>query len=82
MFTSEVFKDLAVCDVVRFTVQLNDLLKVAEDVFDVRRRQDGISDQRLVKQILQNLHHSNMCSFCVEQLCESNDVEEKIKNKN
>ena len=61
----------------RFTVQLNDLLKVAEDAFDVCRRQDGVSDQRLVKQILQNLHHSNVCSLSVEQLCESNDVEEK-----
>lgn len=51
-------------------MQLNDLLKVAEDVFDVCRREDGVSDQRLVKQILQNLHQSNVCSLCVEQLCE------------
>lgn len=62
---------LGVCEVMRLTVQLNDLLKVAEDVFDVCRREDGVSDQRLVKQILQNLHHSNVCSLCVEQLCES-----------
>lgn len=60
-----------------FTVQLNNLLKVAEDAFDVCRRQDGLSDQWLVKQILQNLHHSNVCSLSVEQLCESNDVEER-----
>lgn len=50
------------------TVELDDLLQVAEDVFDVGRWQYVVTGQLLVEDIVQDFQHAHVCALRVEQL--------------
>lgn len=48
------------------TMELDNLLQVAEDGFDVGRWQYIISGQLLVENIVQDFQHAHMCTLRVE----------------
>lgn len=50
------------------TVQLDDLLQVNKDVFDVLWGEDAVSVQPLVENTVQHLQRPQVCSLSVEQL--------------
>lgn len=50
-------------------MQLDDLLQVGEDVFDICGGQNGLSGHPLVKHVIQDLQRAQVSALRVEQLC-------------
>ena len=64
---------VCVCVCVCVTVQLNDLLQVNKDVFDVVGGEDAVSVQPLVENPVQHLEHPEVGALGVEQLWRRTD---------